>query len=838
MYLLGDRKKRLKFSERTLFGKLLFIVRWLVLVMLILSPFVGYGVYEYDKRTDWLSEALDLPPVTSLYDADLREQSDIVGDDGRRVSCFSSPEHRIKILAPEDIPPIFEAAIIAQEDQRFYEHAGVDLVGVGRAVVSNFSSGRIASGASTLEMQIAKNLLLKDTSKSYARKAKEAILAVKIDREFSKREVLLLYVNMMYLERGQYGIEAASRSYFGKSAKDLAVEEAAFIVSLINKPRLARSVGASLDTSADRRESVKRTRHVIDRLYDSDYFSEHGGDAEYERALAAAAKLKFLAAMSGCSTEIIGPYYMEAIRLRHKDRLQLNTGGLQIFLPIDPELQRVAEEALKEGLNVYRSRHTFSDEVLAKRAAQAGMTLAEFKVAQEADRESIRGLAFGVDFAGRVRFLIGGEDWRRSKFNVATQGFRQPGSTFKAFTYAALSETLFEDLAVAGVPEDRFIEELERRCRVVDAPVAVGRGAGKPPKWISNFRSNNQPLYRGEMSCRMAVAESRNTAAIRAGRQAGVKHMVELGRRLGLGTGERNVDEKTYELQPYPTTAIGASDVVPIDMAAYLSFVNGGYKVPLIWEYDICRKRDRTTLESVLFTDLPDPLDPSLRAPRSCNPSGSTPETYERVLHPAVAEHVKRMLQGPVDEETGTAHSLRKGATVGSDPLKWEPKAKRIAFPFDQAGEIAAKTGTATNTNGETSDVWFIVLVPGQPGKPETGMLMIFWMGKTTKANLGNRETGGRNLVPVAAKVMKFLQEKRGLLRPGHRFEALAPAGIGGGVGKGIEPFEGTQDGSEIIDPLEKGFDPKLHPELPFTPPPENTESEEEKEGSGATIID
>ena len=784
-----EEEGKAKSSMRTFAGKAWTVLCWVLLVPIIIWTFslffrsvkvaavmlvvfsvitagVLWGVYEYDKRTDWLTGLLDLPKVTSLHIDDLLEQSDVTADDGRRIACFSSPEHRIKITAPEDIRGLFEVAIIAQEDKRFYEHPGVDVRGIVRAMVSNLSSGRIASGASTLEMQIAKNRLLKDSSRSYMRKLKEAILAGKIDREFSKREILLMYVNMPYLGRGQYGIEAGSRSYFGKPAKDLSIEEVAFIVGLINKPGLPERAQGTDAASLDRRdalvrESTKRTRHVIDRLDDMGYFHNHGGAEEYERAQAAVARLQFLSAISGCSAEVVGPYYSEEIRRRHKDTLALNTGGFQIFLPVDPELQKVAEEALRQGLDTYRLRHVYSDEKLLQLAEKDGKPIKEFKKKQADDRESIRGLAYGVDFAGRVRFMIGGEDFAKSKWNVATQGLRQPGSTFKAFTYAALDETNLELLLLAGVPESELLAELDKRCSVMDAPVAVGRGRERPPKWISNFHTVSQPLYRGKITCRTAIAESRNTAAIRAGREAGVKHMVLLAKRLGLGTGNRK-----YELQPYPTTAIGASDVVPIDMSAYLSFVNGGYKVPLIWEYDICKKdRDNTLrkmsgeqmgLISVLSTRPGDSMDSSVTLPGECLTSGILPTSYERVLHPIVAEHMKLLLQGPVNEPTGTAHSLRTGVVIGQDPLKWDPKAPRIKFPVEESGEIAAKTGTATNANGDTSDAWFIVLIPGTPGKSETGMLMVFWMGKTTKSSLGPRETGGQNLVPGAAKGMQI----------------------------------------------------------------------------------
>lgn len=773
----------------------------IALITLFFITFVPagiYAVYEYDKRTNWLSLKLGLPEVSELRRHEFLAQSDVSGDDGRLIACFSSPEHRIVIQRNEDIPSLFEKGIIASEDQRFYEHHGVDYRGIVRAGISNITAGQKVSGASTLTMQIARNLLLKDASRNYLRKVKEILLALKIEREFSKRELLLLYVNTPYLGRGQYGVEAGARSYFGKSAKDLNLEEVAFIVGLINKPALPERIErkdpkAIKSKDKHTRESTMRTRHVIERMYALQFITEK----EYERGQLEATKLKFLSAKSGCSVEKIGPYYVEEIRRRHKDSQPLNTGGMRLYLPIDEELQRVAEEALKEGISTYRKRYAYDDarlalvhkrfiekirrefaepneersaKELARMTSDMNLSLEEFRKRQIADRESIRGLAFGVDGAGRVRFMIGGEDFTKSKFNVATQGFRQPGSTFKAFTFAAQDETILDTLMQSGVAREELLSELDKKCVLLDAPVFVSRGKGKPPKHIANFRSSSEPQYRGEIPCRIAVAESRNTSAIRAGERAGMGHLVELAERLGLGRSGR-----TYTIQPYPTTAIGASDVTPIDMSAYLTFVNGGYKVPLVWENDICVVDEHGVSRSVLFSDEGDPLDPSVKVQRPCATKGEVRNHYERVLHSVVAEHMKQLLRAPVDEATGTAHSLRVGVVFGKDPLTTPQREKTVSFSLETSGEIAAKTGTATNDNGDTSDVWFIVAIPGVRGKPETAMVMVFWMGKTTKASLGSRETGGRNLIPVAAKVMQFLQKKRGLLQPGNVFEPIVP---------------------------------------------------------------
>lgn len=776
------------------FSAKLFVVSAAISVFaILLSTFLIWAVLVWDERTNGLSRVLDLPDTAALHEFTFYEASEVAAADGRRIACFSSPEHRILVDRMEDLSPLVINAIIASEDQRFFEHHGVDWHGIVRAFLTNLGTRKKTSGASTLTMQIAKNLLLRDTSKTYKRKLKEIVLAMRIEREFTKTHLFITYVNMPYFGRGQYGIEAASRSYFGKAAKDLTLPEAAMVVGLINRPRLIERMGKSATEPPP--EARRRARYVIERMAALDFISEE----EADRAQSAIDHLRVSPVISGCSIDLIGPYFVEEVRRRYKERFPLNTGGLRFFLPIDVELQLVAERALREGIDVYRKRH-----------------------AHDPDVDEIRAAAFGVDFAGRVRFMIGGEDYGKSQFNVITQGSRQPGSIWKAFTYAALTERLIESLLDDGVPPEDLFAKVQKRCVVLDAPIFISRGRGKPPKEIANFRTNTQPQYRGEISCRQALAESRNTAAIRAGQYAGIQHMIELAERLGI----RNNDK--FPLQPYPTTAIGASEVVPIDMIAYLAFANGGYRVKLTMEYDVCKRSANGTLQSVLRTVEGDPVDSSVRVPAPCNEKGvaPSPEAYERALHPVVAEYVRTLLMAVVDDPTGTAHALRRGVVPGLDPLGeevWalssdERKKRTIAFPIETSGEIAAKTGTATNDNGDTTDVWFVVMVPGPPERAEEGMLIVFWMGKTFKTNLGPKETGGRNLVPVAARVLQFLKERRGLLREGYLFAPIRPltdveAQFFRSEGRVL--LEQTSEEVEtVIDPSDPTTDPSLLQEV------------------------
>jgi len=291
-------------------------------------------------------------------------------------------------------------------------------------------------------------------------------------------------------------------------------------------------------------------------------------------------------------------------------------------------------------------------------------------------------------------------------------------------------------------------------------------------KKIENFHSRSEPEYRGEVSCRIALGESRNTAAMRAGARAGIKTVIELAYRVGLPK------DVKHPLQPYPTTAIGASDVNPLSMASTAAFLNGGFRVTPRFANDVCREG-----KSLLYKNED-------RGAMACDFKGETHPTEERVMHPAVSAAMIELLKAPLDiGPTGTASALRSGVIPGMDPLSdaiWklkpdERKQRSLAFPLDQAGEIAGKTGTATNADGKTSDVWLILFVPGPPGNPEKGIVLGFWMGKDSKDHpLGARgatggpgfaESGARNWVHSAATVLAFLQKERGLLKPGYKFQ-------------------------------------------------------------------
>ncbi|OGZ06058.1 MAG: hypothetical protein A2845_01430 [Candidatus Lloydbacteria bacterium RIFCSPHIGHO2_01_FULL_49_22] len=755
----------------------------------------------------------DRVAVSRLHDPGyFAEQTDFVSEDQRSVACISSPERRVLITDPAAIPPLFKDAIIASEDKRFYEHEGVDKEGVIRATIKRYFLHTSSSGASTLTMQMAKDLRHGAGRASTPKeKVGDIIMALRIEQEFSKGQLLEKYTNTPYLGRGAYGIEAASRVYFGRPAKDLKLHQVAFIVSLINKPGLPDRSFAN-DRSAKTREQVRAanwqevkhgTRRVLELMSDEEKITAD----DYTRAADAidnSLRAEVLPRGTNCGTN---GYFAEYVRQDLIKRgFRVDKGGFTVPITRDDGIQDALEKAVNMTTNTYLARHV-----------------------GDPDNGELRAGAVAIEFTGDVLGEVGNIDFRKFKYDVMAQGFRSPGSTFKPFVYAGLIERLVEEALAADHPPetlDDIVAEVTRKCVVLDAPIAVGMGRGRAPKWIQNFHSNSEPLYRGQISCSLAIAESRNAAAMRAGQQAGIKNVLSLlYDRLGMPRDPNHV------CLPYPTTAIGACDMNPLRMSVAAALANGGFKVTPRFMNDVCKGG-----KSLLYKD-------DNGGQRDCDTKGDHREPLERVIHPAVAATTIEMLRGPLDQPTGTVHSLRTGIIPGLDPLSpetWkikpaDKKKRQLVFSIEEAGEIAGKTGTATNADGRTSDVWLLLFIPGPTAQPEKGIMLIFWMGKDSKDHpLGERgstggkgfaETGGRNWTHSAATVLAFLQKERGYLQPGFKFQPMMKDEVllGFEAKRYTEPQQevypepdGTPvDGSVVIDPSDPATPPELLKELP-----------------------
>lgn len=732
------------------------------------------------------------------------EQTDFMSEEQKSVACISSPERRVLLTDPDDIPKLFKDAIIASEDKRFFEHEGVDKEGVIRAAIKRYFLHASASGASTLTMQMAKDLR-RGAGRASTPKEKVAdiIMALRIERpgEFSKGQILLKYTNMPYLGRGAYGIEAASRVYFGVAAKELKLHQVAFIVALINRPGLPdrsfandRLAKTPLQIRNANWQDVKHgTRRVLERMSDERKITAD----EYTRAADAldnSLRNEVLPRGTNCGAN---GYFDEHVRQDLMKRgFRVDKGGFNVSVTRDDGIQNMLEKAVKLAKGTYCARHTDDPECADVRAG-----------------------AVAIEFSGDVLGMVGNIDFRKYKFNAMAQGYRSPGSTFKPFVYGARVKNLVEEVLAGDNPPqtfDELVDEVTKRCTVLDARIAVKMGRGKPPKWIQNFHQMSQPLYRGNISCSLAIAESRNAAAMRAGQQAGIKNVLTLlYDELGMPRDPKHV------CLPYPTTAIGACDMNPLNMSAAAAFLNGGFRVTPRFVNDVCKGG-----KSLLYKNNDD-------SQRDCDNKGANREPSLRVIHPAVSAVMMQMLRGPIDTPTGTVHSLRKGVIPGMDPLAniWslkpaeraELEKKRIAFTLDAAGEIAGKTGTATNADGRTSDVWLLLFIPGPDAHPEKGIMLIFWMGKDSKDRpLGERgtqggaisgaETGGRNWTHAAATVLSFLQKERGYLKPGFKFQPMVKDDVFTDlISRGTAPQPEV-----VIDPENSGV---IDPSNPLTPP-------------------
>src|SRR5438067_315502 len=425
------------------FGRIVrrFFVAVGVIVALAVVAYVEFEeiVESIDSRYSAQIDAylgIDKNEIARLHDpAYFAEQSQIVSEDQKTVACISSPEHRTLINDPAEIPPFFTNAILASEDKNFFSHEGIDKGAILRALAKRILQ-ESRSGASTLTMQIAKHL--RDGTgrpSTETEKIGDIVMALRIEREFSRPELLLKYVNMPYFGRGQYGIEAASRAYFGKPSSDLALHQAAFIVALINKPALPDRTFAMdplLKTREEVRdanwgEAARGTTRVLGLMLDQGAIT----DVDHSRAanlVERALRKEIVASVIGCGTH---DHFLERVRILYKDRFPITRGGLTISITRDDGLQDVLAKAVDMTLQTYLARHP-----------------------NDADNNQLRAGAFAVDFTGDVLAEVGNVNFKQLKYDVIATGWRQPGSTFKIFTYGGLVEQLTKAvLAAKPVPE-------------------------------------------------------------------------------------------------------------------------------------------------------------------------------------------------------------------------------------------------------------------------------------------------------------------------------------------------------------------------------------------------
>ena len=699
-----------------------------------------------------------LPSIESLRDFRFQEPLRVYTRDGALIGEFG--EMRSTPVHYEQVPQVLLQAVLAAEDDRFLHHRGVDLQSLARAAWELATTRSIQSGGSTITMQVARNYFL-SREQTFVRKFNEILLAIQIERELSKQQILELYLNKIFLGHRAYGVQAAAQVYYGRPIDQLTLDEAALIAGLPKAP-------SALNPIDDPQRSRERRDWVLGRMLALGYI-----DAE---AHAAAVAAPITARYHGARIELPAQYAAEMVRAEMITRygLQAYSDGYVVHTTIDGTLQRQAQQAVQNGLLAYDRRHGFRGPELHLAGTSAQEWLPQLarlravgslqpavvthvgehqiEVLTTSETVSIgweRGLANARRYIdpdrrgpppttaselvapgdvvrivadeagwrlaqlpavqaalvsldmndGAVRALVGGLDFEQSKFNRVAQARRQPGSNIKPFIYAAAMENGFTPATVIN-----------------DAPI-VFNDPGLAKVWRPE---NDSGKFYGPTSLRTALVNSRNLVSIRLLQQLGVQRAIDYLVRLGF---------ERADLVPDLSLALGTPSVTPLRLvAAYAVIANGGYRVEpyliaevqhvngdVLWHAAPARAcadctpaapveaREAASLEELLNEDA----------------TKAQPATAPQVMDPRVAFMIDSILKDAVKHGTG-----------------------RRALELARA-DVAGKTGT---TNGPT-DAWF----SGYAGE----LVTTAWIGFDENTPLGHQEFGGSAALPVWVDFMR-----------------------------------------------------------------------------------
>jgi len=440
-------------------------------------------------------------------------------------------ERRV-VIGVDSLPEHVLNAFVAVEDKRFWKHGGVDWRRVLGAAAANVKSGEIEEGSSTITMQLARNVFpeqLPAHRKNIWRKLGEARVAREIEKRYSKREILELYLNQIYFGSGAYGIQAAADEYFGRPATKLTLEEASLLAALPRAP-------SRLNPRANATAAKEARELVLRRMAEQQFITEA------ERSTATEAKIRLRPARLKAAD--IAPYFVEAVRQQLEEELgnALYTEGYQIHTTLDLAAQRVAEQELSQQLVAIESGG-FGGYAHPTRASLRADT-----ASQEAGTRYLQGVVILMDArTGDVLALIGGRDYGDSEFNRATQAQRQPGSAFKPFVYAAALRSGF-------APTHRLLDRPLRH--VLDD----GR-VWEPGNYDGTFSG-------AALSMRDALTHSNNVATVRLANDVGMTRVLAMAEQLGLP-----------RLPAHPSVVLGAAEVTPLELTvAYAAFATLGQR--------------------------------------------------------------------------------------------------------------------------------------------------------------------------------------------------------------------------------------------------------------------
>jgi len=670
----------------------------------------------------------NLPDLDTITDYNPKVPLRIYTADNALIGEFG--EERRNIIAIEEIPSYLKNAVVAIEDERFYEHGGVDYWGVLRATLANLR-GRLAQGASTITMQVARNFFLTN-EKSFTRKIYEVLLAWKIESNLSKEQILELYMNQIYLGQRAYGFSSAAQIYFGKDIQRISIAEAAMLAGLPKAPSAYNPV-------VNYRRAKIRQEYILQRMRDLKMITP----SQYQSAMTETLHIRGVGREFTTKADFATEMVRQLLIREYGDGIY--TQGMTVITTIRKAEQDAAYSAVRKGIMDYELRHKYrgpegyiklpDDSTARQRAIDnilsdhpssddllAGVVIAvdskEIQaVIATGDTVTIKGddLKLGtvalsdkaqpkqqikpgaiirvlpsegrwvlaqmpqVEAAfvsldahnGGIRALVGGFDFNRNKYNRVSQAQRQPGSAFKPFIYAAALEK--------GIMPNTLVN---------DAPLSISALETGSQMWSPK---NYDGKFEGEMKLRAALAKSKNLASVRVIRKIGPRYAQDFIQRFGF---------EAEKHPPYLTMALGAGSVTPLELATgYGVFANGGYRVE---PYLISKVIDAKG--NVLFEASPQKAG----------------DSNLRVLDARTAFVMDSLLQEVT--KSGTATSAR---------------------PALGRSDIAGKTGT---TN-ESMDAWFAGY--------QADVVAVAWMGFDKPKSLGDRETGGGLALPMWIRYMK-----------------------------------------------------------------------------------
>jgi 1A family penicillin-binding protein len=482
--------------------------------ILLLAGLIGAASYV-------VSLDRGLPDEQAIRRIGEMDQATTILDASDHVAFTLFKEQRIDVPLSRMSPNI-QHAIVAIEDQRFYEHHGFDLLRIVSAAFANLRSGRAAQGGSTITQQLARQSFL-TLDKTIRRKIQELILAGRIERMFSKPQILEMYLNKVYFGDGLYGIEAASLGYFGKHATDLSVAEAALLAGLVKSP-------STYAPTVSPERSIARRNVVLDAML------ETGAIDRPTYRTARATRLQLHDTLR--AEEPYGQYFKEAVRQELVDRFgwqRVYQGGLRVYSTIDLQTQKAADEVVRLALASLDERRAKLAAARRSKRAKAGP--------EDATENPLQAALIALDpVTGHVTAMVGGRDFAESRFNRAIQAHRQPGSAFKPFVYAAALENGFTPATIIDHLND---------------PVPTLQGAWTP---------EDEHLDADSLSLRTALRTSSNRAAVRLLQEVGLPSAVRCARDMGIG-----------DVPSVPSLALGSGDVTLESMtAAYAAFADHG----------------------------------------------------------------------------------------------------------------------------------------------------------------------------------------------------------------------------------------------------------------------